>query len=70
MLHIGEAAMKKRSMAIQRDLPRPADMNSSIMRKIGPSDAPLSELQKVKNLSYHCSGFVYTKPRESVDHHT
>ena len=43
--------MKKRSMAVQRDLPRPADMNSNIMRKVGSNDAPLSDLQKVRLMS-------------------
>lgn len=39
--------MKKRSMPVQRELPRPAEMNPGIMRKVGPNDAPLSDLQKV-----------------------
>lgn len=56
-LSVGEAQMKKRSMAVQRDLPRPADMNSNIMRKVGPSDAPLSELQKV-SVNNNCFGFI------------
>ena len=41
--------MKKRSMSVQRSLPRPAEMNANIMRKVGPNDAPLNDLQKVCN---------------------
>ncbi|GBN28248.1 Cell division cycle 5-like protein, partial [Araneus ventricosus] len=44
-----EAEMKKQSTAVQRDLPRPSDVNSNILR---PShcDPPLTELQKAEEL--------------------
>ncbi|XP_013401217.1 cell division cycle 5-like protein [Lingula anatina] len=41
----------KRSQAVQRELPRPADVNANIMRPPpGPSDPPLTELQKAEEL--------------------
>uniref|UniRef100_A0A2L2Y4S8 Cell division cycle 5-like protein n=1 Tax=Parasteatoda tepidariorum TaxID=114398 RepID=A0A2L2Y4S8_PARTP len=44
-----EAERKKQSTAVQRDLPRPSDVNSNILR---PShcDPPLTELQKAEEL--------------------
>lgn len=44
------AEMKLRSQAVQRDLPRPADINTNIMRPTGPSDPVLTELQKAEEL--------------------
>ena len=41
------AELKLRSQAVQRELPRPADVNTHIMRPTGPSDPVLTELQKV-----------------------
>lgn len=44
-----EAEMKKRSLAVQRDLPRPLDVNHAVLRP--PNlDTPLSELQKAEEL--------------------
>ncbi|XP_071113531.1 cell division cycle 5-like protein [Haliotis cracherodii] len=42
--------LKLRSQSVQRDLPRPTDVNSSILRVVGPGDPPLSELQKAEEL--------------------
>ncbi|XP_067674317.1 cell division cycle 5-like protein [Haliotis asinina] len=42
--------LKLRSQSVQRDLPRPSDVNSSILRVVGPGDPPLSELQKAEEL--------------------
>ena len=43
-----EKEMKLRSHAVQRNLPRPLDVNENILRNAGPDDPPLSELQKVR----------------------
>lgn len=42
--------MKRRSQSVQRDLPRPGDINSAIMRPSGPNDPPLTDLQKAEEL--------------------
>ena len=39
-----EAELRQRSQAVRRDLPRPSDMNHSILRPLN-SDPPLTELQ-------------------------
>lgn len=44
-----EAERRKHSTAVQRDLPRPLDMNSSILRPLH-CDPPLTELQKAEEL--------------------
>ncbi|CAG5131481.1 unnamed protein product, partial [Candidula unifasciata] len=44
------AELKQRSQVIQRDLPRPSDVNTNIMRPSGPNDPPLTELQKAEEL--------------------
>ncbi|GFO03517.1 cell division cycle 5-like protein [Plakobranchus ocellatus] len=44
------AELKLRSLAVQRELPRPADVNTNIMRPTGPSDPVLTELQKAEEL--------------------
>ena len=36
-----------RSQAVQREMPRPTDVNSNILRVVGPNDPALTELQKV-----------------------
>ena len=36
-----------RSQAVQREMPRPTDVNSNILRVVGASDPALTELQKV-----------------------
>jgi len=51
---VGEQQMAKRSQPVQRDLPRPADMNSNIMRRVSPNDPPLNDLQKVTFRVKHC----------------
>lgn len=43
----GEREMKKRSQAVQRDLPRPYDVNMSVLRPMGANDPQLNELQRV-----------------------
>ena len=42
-----ERELRKRSHAVQRDLPRPMDINSTVMR---PKDAQLDSLQKAEEL--------------------
>lgn len=42
-----EREMKKRSQSVQRDLPRPIDVNHTVLRPSGKDDPPLTELQKV-----------------------
>ncbi|XP_005097398.1 cell division cycle 5-like protein [Aplysia californica] len=42
--------LKLRSQAVQRELPRPFDVNTNIMRPSGPNDQPLTELQKAEEL--------------------
>merc|ERR1719412_1279312 len=44
-----EAELKRRSQAVQRDLPRPTDMNDSVLRPLN-SDPPLTELQRAEEL--------------------
>ncbi|XP_059154563.1 cell division cycle 5-like protein [Physella acuta] len=44
------AELKLRSLAVQRSLPRPYDVNTNIMRPSGPNDPPLTELQKAEEL--------------------
>merc|ERR1712223_488196 len=44
-----EAELRRRSQAVQRDLPRPTDMNHSVLRPLN-SDPPLSDLQKAEEL--------------------
>ena len=39
-----EKELRRRSQAVQRDLPRPTDMNDSVLRPLN-SDPPLTELQ-------------------------
>jgi len=42
--------LKLRSQAVQRDLPRPTDVNTNIMRPSGPGDPELTELQQAEEL--------------------
>ena len=44
-----EAELRRRSKAVQRDLPRPTDMNHSVLRPLN-ADPPLSDLQKAEEL--------------------
>merc|ERR1712223_989255 len=44
-----EAEFKRRSQPVQRDLPRPTDMNHSVLRPLN-SDPPLSDLQRAEEL--------------------
>jgi pre-mRNA-splicing factor CDC5/CEF1 len=44
-----EKELRKRSQAVQRDLPRPTDMNDSVLRPLN-SDPPLTDLQKAEEL--------------------
>lgn len=44
-----EAELKRRSQAVQRDLPRPTEMNHSVLRPLN-SDPPLTELQRAEEL--------------------
>ncbi len=41
--------LRRRSQAVQRDLPRPLDMNDSVLRPLN-SDPPLTELQRAEEL--------------------
>ena len=47
---VGEAELKKRSHSVQRNLPRPIDCNSAVLRPTGPNDPPLTDLQKAEEL--------------------
>ncbi|XP_041352157.1 cell division cycle 5-like protein [Gigantopelta aegis] len=42
--------MKLRSQAVQRELPRPTDVNASVLRVVSSHDPPLTELQKAEEL--------------------
>ena len=42
----GELEMRSRSQAVQRDLPRPVEVNMAVLRP-PHTDPPLTELQKV-----------------------
>ena len=44
-----EAALAKRSTAVKRNLPRPLDVNHSVLRPLN-SDPPLNELQKAEEM--------------------
>ena len=44
-----EAELKRRSQAVQRDLPRPTEMNHQVLRPLN-SDPPLTDLQKAEEL--------------------
>ena len=44
-----ERELRRRSQAVQRDLPRPTDMNDSVLRPLN-SDPPLTELQRAEEL--------------------
>lgn len=44
---LGQKELRMRSQAVQREMPRPTDVNSNILRVVGPSDPALNELQKV-----------------------
>ena len=43
------AELRRRSQAVQRDLPRPTDMNDSVLRPLN-SDPPLTDLQRAEEL--------------------
>ncbi|XP_074646818.1 cell division cycle 5-like protein [Tubulanus polymorphus] len=47
---IREAEMKRRSQSVQRDLPRPLDVNMTVLRPMNSGDPNLSELQKAEEL--------------------
>ena len=44
-----EAELKRRSQSVQRDLPRPLDMNHSVLRPLN-SEPPLTDLQRAEEL--------------------
>ncbi len=44
-----QAELRRRSQAVQRDLPRPLDMNDTILRPLN-SDPPLTDLQRAEEL--------------------
>lgn len=45
-----EAELKKKSQAVQRNLPRPIEVNHAILKPTGQTDAPLTELQEAEEL--------------------
>lgn len=45
-----EEELKLQSHSVQRDLPRPLDVNENILRDVGPGDPPLTDLQKAEEL--------------------
>ncbi|XP_064627229.1 cell division cycle 5-like protein [Lineus longissimus] len=47
---IRAAEMKRRPQAVQRDFPRPLDVNMSVLRPMHAPDAPLTDLQKAEEL--------------------
>jgi len=49
----GELEMRSRSQAVQRDLPRPVDVNMAVLRP-PHTDPPLTELQKVSCVYCFC----------------
>lgn len=44
-----EAELKRRSQSVQRDLPRPTDMNHTVLRPLN-ADPPLTDLQRAEEL--------------------
>lgn len=46
---LGAAAFARRSLVVQRSLPRPADINMSVLRSRADS-GPLTDLQKAEEL--------------------
>lgn len=44
-----EAELRRRSQAVQRDFPRPLDMNHTVLRPLN-SDPPLTDLQRAEEL--------------------
>ncbi|ESN99205.1 hypothetical protein HELRODRAFT_155960 [Helobdella robusta] len=42
--------LKSRSQVMQRSLPRPSEVNNTVLRSLNPDDLPLSELQKAEEL--------------------
>jgi len=49
----GELEMRSRSQAVQRDLPRPVEVNMAVLRP-PHTDPPLTELQKVSCVDCFC----------------
>ncbi|XP_060551869.1 cell division cycle 5-like protein [Ruditapes philippinarum] len=45
-----EKELKLQSHSVQRDLPRPYDVNENILRDVGPGDPALTDLQKAEEL--------------------
>lgn len=45
-----EKQLRNRSQVIRRNLPRPQEVNNSVIRPAGTSDPPLNELQKAEEL--------------------
>lgn len=46
VIFLGEKELKSRSQVVQRDLPRPTEVNMTVLRP-SYSDTPLTDLQKV-----------------------
>ena len=46
----GELEMRRRSQALQRSLPRPHEVNNTILRPANTSDASLTDLQRAEEL--------------------
>lgn len=49
----GELEMRSRSQPVQRDLPRPVDVNMAVLRP-PHTDPPLTDLQKVSCVDCFC----------------
>lgn len=45
---LGEKELKSRSQVVQRDFPRPSDVNMTVLRPTY-SDVPLTDFQRVKD---------------------
>ena len=49
----GAQELRLRSQVVQRDYPRPVEVNKTVLRPAGPNDPQLSELQKVPTHTKH-----------------
>lgn len=54
----GELEMRSRSQPVQRDLPRPVEVNMAVLRP-PHTDPPLTELQKVSYIFPFCCRWYF-----------
>ncbi len=69
LILLGEFELKKRSQSVQRELPRPYDVNMSVLRPMGVHDPALNELQKVKQVPFllSCIQGIMTRAKLSLN---